>query len=57
MLQAGNDYRVDCSNVASVARNVFEKGLEDPRVFREPAYILEYQSFLCSEWGGRGAQR
>ncbi|KXZ55915.1 hypothetical protein GPECTOR_2g1466 [Gonium pectorale] len=32
---------------AAAARNVFEKGLEDPRIFREPHYIMAYLDLLC----------
>ncbi|GFR46914.1 hypothetical protein Agub_g8561 [Astrephomene gubernaculifera] len=32
---------------AAAARNVFEKGLEDVRVFREPQYAAAYLDLLC----------
>ncbi len=32
---------------AAAARNIFEKGLEDTRVLREPAYVLAYLELLC----------
>ncbi|PNH11274.1 Protein suppressor of forked, partial [Tetrabaena socialis] len=31
---------------AAAARNIFEKGLEDPRVFREPQYAMAYLDLL-----------
>ncbi|GLC43801.1 hypothetical protein PLESTM_001520900 [Pleodorina starrii] len=32
---------------AAAARNIFEKGLEDPRIFREPQYAIAYLDLLC----------
>jgi hypothetical protein len=37
---------------AGVARNIFEKGLEDARVAREPGYVLAYLDLLTGK-GGR----
>eukprot|EP00198_Chlamydomonas_reinhardtii_P001489 XP_001690825.1 RNA processing protein [Chlamydomonas reinhardtii] len=31
---------------AGAARNIFEKGLEDPRLFREPQFVLAYLDML-----------
>ncbi|KAG2500896.1 hypothetical protein HYH03_001655 [Edaphochlamys debaryana] len=36
-----------CGRDAAAARNVFEKGLEDPRLFREPQYVMAYLELLC----------
>ncbi|GIL69991.1 hypothetical protein Vretimale_19718 [Volvox reticuliferus] len=32
---------------AAAARNIFEKGLEDARIFREPQYAIAYLDLLC----------
>ncbi|EFJ50539.1 hypothetical protein VOLCADRAFT_116706 [Volvox carteri f. nagariensis] len=32
---------------AAAARNIFEKGLEDTRIFREPQYAIAYLDLLC----------
>ena len=39
---------------AGAARNIFEKGLEDPRLFREPQFVLAYLDMLT---GGRERKR
>ena len=32
-----------------IATNIFEKGMEEPRLVKEPEYILCYHRFLCGE--------